>query len=249
MDPSERQAFTEHDAYGLVGEFSETARIVFAAGGVTDTLAQVVQSAVVTIEGCDLAGLSLADGPAPTLSARTDELVEEIEALQLLNAEGPGLDAIAENRIVSADDIAHDPRWPRFGPSANAIGVHSVLALPLTASAVPGTLVLYSRSVAAFDATDRAKATILASLAGLATAAARSHQAEEERFEGLHAALATREVIGQAQGILMERERISADEAFNTLRRASQHLNRKLRDVAQDLVDTGEKPESGSSSR
>jgi AmiR/NasT family two-component response regulator len=61
----------------------------------------------------------------------------------------------------------------------------------------------------------------------------------------LQAALSTREVIGQAQGILMERERISATQAFDVLRRASQHLNRKLRDVAQDLVDTGDEPDTG----
>ena len=86
---------------------------------------------------------------------------------------------------------------------------------------------------------------ILASLTSLAVSAARSHEDEERRTEHLHAALTTREVIGQAQGILMERERISAGQAFDVLRRASQHLNRKLRDVAQDLVDTGDRPETG----
>ena len=82
-------------------------------------------------------------------------------------------------------------------------------------------------------------------MAGLAVSVAHSHEDEERRADNLNAALATREVIGQAQGILMERERISAAQAFDILRRASQHLNRKLRDVAQDLVDTGERPETG----
>jgi len=83
---------------------------------------------------------------------------------------------------------------------------------------------------------------VLATLGGLALAAADDKDEAAARAGGLQAALITREVIGQAQGILMERERISADQAFDLLRRASQHLNVKLRDVAQELVDTGRNP-------
>ena len=96
----------------------------------------------------------------------------------------------------------------------------------------------------AFGVIDR-EGLLLAAIGGLATSAARSHEDEERRTENLHAALATREVIGQAQGILIERERITADQAFEILRRASQHLNVKLREVAQNLVDTGERPDTG----
>jgi AmiR/NasT family two-component response regulator len=82
-------------------------------------------------------------------------------------------------------------------------------------------------------------------MAGFALAIARDHENEERRAENLQAALVTRELIGQAQGILMERERITAVQAFNVLRQASQHLNVKLREVAQDLVENGERPETG----
>jgi len=92
---------------------------------------------------------------------------------------------------------------------------------------------------------DRAKGVILASLASVAITAARSLEDEERRIDNLHTALSSREIIGQAQGILMERERITADQAFDILRRASQFLNVKLREVAQNLVDTGERPETG----
>jgi len=68
---------------------------------------------------------------------------------------------------------------------------------------------------------------------------------EERRAENLAAALVTRELIGQAQGILIERERITPDQAFVVLRQASQHLNIKLREVAQNLVETGERPDTG----
>ena len=88
---------------------------------------------------------------------------------------------------------------------------------------------------------------LLATMAGMAFSSVRTHEAEERRAANLQAALATREMIGQAQGILMERERITPDQAFDILRRASQHLNIKLRDIAQNLVDTGERPDTGAS--
>ena len=72
---------------------------------------------------------------------------------------------------------------------------------------------------------------------------AQQRASERERSDNLQSALGSREIIGQAQGILMEREKITAEQAFNLLRQSSQHLNRKLRDVAQDLVDTGETPD------
>jgi GAF domain-containing protein len=229
----------------LAADFSETARILFAAGSVTDTLAQVVELAVTTIDGCDFAGLFLLEKDVVTSPVHTDPVVDTIDALQHETGEGPCLDAVADRLIFYADDVADDPRWPRFGPQASAAGIRSVLALPLTTNGSLGALNLYARYPAAFGVVDRAKGVILASLAGLAVAAAHSHEDEELRAANLNVALASREVIGQAQGILMERERISAAQAFDVLRRASQHLNRKLRDVAQDFVDTGARPETG----
>jgi AmiR/NasT family two-component response regulator len=82
-------------------------------------------------------------------------------------------------------------------------------------------------------------------MASLALSVAYSHEDEERRAENLYAALASREAIGEAIGILMERERITADQAFDMLRRASQHLNVKLRKVAETLVQTGVEPDTG----
>jgi GAF domain-containing protein len=229
----------------LAADFSETARILFAAGSVTNTLAQVVALAVATIEGCDFAGLFLLNKNVVTTPVHSNAVVNEIDALQHETGEGPCLDAVTQRLIFYADDVADDPRWPRFGPQASAAGIRSILALPLTTNATLGALNLYAHYPAAFGVIDRAKGVILASLAGLAVSAAHSHEDEERRADNLNTALATREVIGQAQGILMERERISSAQAFDVLRRASQHLNRKLRDIAQDLVDTGQSPETG----
>jgi hypothetical protein len=226
-------------------DFYETARILFAAGGVKDTLASVVELAVDTIEGCDFAGLFVIDGGIVSTPVSTDPLVDEADALQHQTGEGPCLDAITHRLIFYADDLENDLRWPHFAPQATALGIRSMLALPLAASASAGAVNLYARYPAAFGVVDRAKATILASLAGLALTVAHTHEDEERRADNLMAALDSRETIGEALGILMERERITPDQAFDVLRRASQRLNLKLREVAQNLVDTGERPDSG----
>jgi GAF domain-containing protein len=244
MDSTQQQPVTTagDSLSEITTNISEMARILFAAGSVTDTLAQVVETAVATIEGCDFAGLFLVEKDVITVPVHTDPLVDEVDDLQTELGEGPCLDAMRQRGMFYAADLLEDLRWPRFGSRATAAGIRSILALPLNES---GALNLYARLPGAFSVLDRAQAAILASLASLALSVAHSHEAEERRFDNLNLALSTREVIGQAQGILMERERITPDQAFGILRRASQHLNRKLRDVAQDLVDTGERPETG----
>lgn len=225
--------------------FDETAKTLFAAGPVTATLASVVELAVSTIDGCDFAGLFLIDGDTVTTPVHTDPIVVEIDALQHSTGEGPCLDAIAYRLIFYADDLERDLRWLHFAPQASKAGIRSVLALPLSANAQLGALNLYARFPLAFGVVDRAKAAILASMASIALSVAYSHEDEERRTENLHVALSSRETIGEAIGILMERERITANQAFDILRRASQHLNIKLREVAENLVETGVEPETG----
>ena len=226
--------------------FTEVARSLFLAASVEDSLARAVDLSVVTIEACEFAGAFLVEDGAVTTSVRTDPIVEEIDALQVGTGEGPSLDAISHGLNFYADELGADPRWPEFGPRAAATGVRSLLALPMAADGALGALNLFARYPQAFGVIDRARGLLLASMASFASSAARAHEDEERRFENLQAALVTRELIGQAQGILIERERITADQAFHILRQASQHLNIKLREVAQDLVDTGQRPDTGS---
>jgi GAF domain-containing protein len=226
--------------------FAENAKALFAAGDVQSTLAIVVELAVATIDGCDFAGLFLIEGDTVSTPTYTDPIVVEIDALQHSTGEGPCLDAIAHRLIFYADDLTRDLRWLHFGPKASKAGIRSVLALPLSADAQFGALNLYALYPVAFGVVDRARAAILASMASLALSVAHSHEDEARRAENLHAALASRETIGEATGILMERERITAAQAFDILRRASQHLNIKLRQVAEDLIETGVQPDTGS---
>jgi ANTAR domain/GAF domain len=233
------------DGSELIASFSETAQALFSAGNPTNTLRAVVDLAVQTIDGCDFASIFVLDGITLTTPLGTDSVAAGVDVVQHQTGEGPGVDAITKGGTLYAEDLADDPRWVSFGPDAAALGVRSALALRLSDDANRGAaLSLYGRFPRAFGALDRAKAVILAAIAGLAVAASEAH--EDEVRNTIQAAMATREMIGQAQGILMERERIPANQAYDILRRASQHLNTRIRDVAQTLVDTGESPQTGS---
>jgi GAF domain-containing protein len=235
----------DDDVLAVATAFTEVARKLFLADNLEDTLVRTVDLCVVTIEACEFAGALLFENGAITARASTDPIVDELDALQLRFGESPGLEALSQKLPIYTNEVASDGRWRNFGPAAGALGVRSLLALPMTANGTIGTLSISARYPDAFGVIDRARGLLLASMAAFACSTARSHEDEERLTQNLHAALGTRELIGQAQGILIERERITADQAFHILRQASQHLNVKLREVAQDLVDTGERPDTG----
>ena len=228
----------------LEENLAEVALALFATGSVERSLQLTVGLAVDTVDGCDAAGILVARNDRFTTVAFTDPIVVELDDLQITSDEGPCLEALAGGRRPFASDLADDPRWPTFGPAAARAGIRSALAFRLSEQPV-SALNLYARLPAAFGATDRAKGLIFATLAGLALDLAGERADDLLRVANLHEALRTRELIGQAQGILIERERITSDQAFDVLRRASQHLNIKVREVARALVETGETPTVG----
>jgi ANTAR domain/GAF domain len=241
------------DADGGYGDvavaFADISRTLFSDPTVGGTLQRIVDFAVATVEGCDAAGISLLTGTEMATPVWSHPVALDIDSIQYETGEGPCLDAIAGETIVYAEDLADDERWPLFGPRAVSLGMRSLLSCRLVAGPTLGALDLYAALPRAYGVTDRTKALIFATHAGVALGAAEalenatiSLNAELRRVADLRGALASREVIGQAEGILIERERITPDQAFAVLRRASQHLNVKLREVAQYLVDTGEVP-------
>lgn len=237
MDPSPSTA-------DLEANVAQIARDLFAPGTVGGVLQRTVDLALATVDGCEFAGVfSLHDGQVVTLAV-TDPVVVVLDQLQITSDEGPCVDALRGGATSYAADLQHEDRWPTFAPDAAEHGVRSTLAFHLSDRPM-SALNLYARMPHAFGATDRAAAMIYATLAGLALEAAGDRADGEQRLTDLAGALRTREHIGQAQGILIERERITADQAFDVLRRASQHLNVKVREVAQTLVETGERPPTG----
>jgi len=232
----------QDSAAGLARHLADIARLLLLPGTIAQTLQRIVGLSVASIEGCDESGLCegiLDNGDL----APSSPLIAELDRRQTSFGEGPCIDALGGLDSVYVNDLTDDGRWPRFGPLAAQAGLRSVLAYRLFAGdETLGALQLYARLPAAFNATDRAQGLIFAAHAGMALGVARAQATERGRTDHLQTALISREIIGQAQGILMERERITAEQAFDLLRRSSQHLNRRLRDVAQELIDTGNDP-------
>lgn len=233
------------DFLDLESNFSQVALALFVPTTVQQTLQNIVDLAERAVDGCDAAGILLVDDKKVTTAAASNALVMELDQTQIEAREGPCLDASMRHAILYAEDLVEDPRWPTFGPAAVAAGVRGVLAYSLSSERL-SALNLYARLPAAFGATARAQGHLFATLARVAIDSAEERAADLQRADNLTEALQTRELIGQAQGILMERERITAEQAFDVLRRASQHINIKLREVAATLVETGESPDTGS---
>ncbi len=231
----------EHD---LSATFAHIARELMSEPDVHQTLDRTVGLAVETIDGCDFAGVSIVRGSKIESPAQTDEMVRLADRLQVELDEGPCLSAIRGHESVHVDDLTTDTRWPKWGPRVcTEMGVRSMLAFQLYNSRDSlGALNLYSRTTHAFDEEAYAVGVVFASHAAVALTGAQNE-------ENLLRAVQTRNLIGQAQGILMERFHLSADKAFELLRRVSQNGNVKLRDVAQRLVTTRETPTQRDSAR
>lgn len=232
----------DNEVVEITSNLASAARALFRAGTVTDTLRSVVDLAVESIEGCDHAAIYDSVELSEAVPVASDQIGAQLSVIERRVGQGPCTDALASRSARFSREIAGDARWPDFAAAAAALEIRGVLALLLEGDGALGALGLYSRVPSAFDIEARAQAVIFVTIAGLAINAARAHEDDDRRLEELHQALSTRELIGQAQGILMERERITAAQAFDILRVASQHLNIKLREVARDLVETGEDP-------
>jgi GAF domain-containing protein len=215
----------------LAETFAEVARALRAEGSVQATLDKIVELAVSTIDGCDHAGVTLVEDGAVRTPAASDDVPELVDTVQYETGEGPCLDAIREHEVFQTDDLTQEARWPNFSRrAAGESGVLSILAYRLFVEAdTMGALNLFSRERDAFDADDRAVGSIFAAHAAVALSAARQKDQLEQ-------AIATRDVIGQAKGILMARQDVTADQAFEMLRRGSQRLNIKLRDLAKQVA-------------
>jgi GAF domain-containing protein len=201
--------------------------------GVTETIDTIVAGAVESL-GTEYGGLTLLKSGARSLATvgATHPSVVEADRLQYELHEGPCIDAAADAKMVVSADLGSDDRWPEWGPRAAAVGFHSVLSAQLHARGRRiGALNLYGAEAAMFDREDLVLAALFAREGALALGYA-SNEA------GLREALETRTVIGQAQGLLMERFEIDADRAFATLRRYSQHHNVKLKVLCHRLVET-----------
>lgn len=222
----------------LAALFTEVGQELFGLERVEDTLDAVTDLAVRRVEGAELASITRARTSGFETVASTDERAVRADAIQYELQSGPCVDAIIDHTVYRTGDLAHDQRWPVFGAAAAAeVGLASMLSFRLGAD-VEGLIAglnLYSTQCHAFDDVSESIGTVLATHSALAVSAATTREA----VANLQRALESNREIGTAMGILMARLKIPREQAFGLLRMASQATNRKLRDIATDVVDTG----------
>lgn len=222
---------------------SELTRTMFVADSLDEVLSAVVDAAPRAVEGCDGAGVVFLRKDALHVPAATSEGVRRLEQLEVDVGTGPCLETLRDRAVVETGDLEHEERWRAWSERAAAAGMRSVLGYRLFAAGDSlGALDLFSTRVDAFDDDARAAGLALAAHAAIAVANTLRALDDAQRIDGLENALAARDEVGQAKGILMERHRLSSDDAFERLRSVSQARNVKLREVARHVAETGELP-------
>lgn len=230
----------EHRGAGFAAALAELALTVKREGAKDDrrALHVITEAAAAIIPGTRDAAVVVADGP-DRLSARAahGDLPPRLLALQNETGQGPCLDAVQQTSPVLMAEVDQETRWPRFSGRAAALGVGSMLCTPLVVQGqVFGSLSLISTLAGAFGPESETLAAVFAAHAALALLGVRD-------VRNLAAMADSRDVIGQAKGILMERHKITSDTAFTLLTRASQRGNVKLRDICEQLALTGGTPD------
>jgi anti-anti-sigma factor len=208
-----------------------------------DSLRLIVNLAKVSVKGADGVSVSLLrDGEISTVAA-SDETILEMDAGQYSTGEGPCLAASTEGHWFHISSLQEEERWPEFVPLARSLGIQAILSNPLVADSRPvGALNIYSRTVAAFGLPEEQLASIFAHEASTVLTRVGLGASDEILAQRLHGALQSREVIAQAQGVLMERSNIDEQTAFDRLRRFAQHDDRPLREWAEDIVASTHRP-------
>ncbi|WP_068176389.1 GAF and ANTAR domain-containing protein [Mycobacterium sp. UM_CSW] len=199
--------------------------------GIEDALSKLTSASLALIPGADCAKIStIENGHLRSITA-TSQLTSSLDSAQQAAGQGPCLETISAKKAIRCDDLRTDTRWPRFTPRATTAGVYSVLSTPIDIPGETGaTLTLFGFRAEAFGPDAEAVGAMLANHAAIAL----MHVKQERQFK---AALATRNVIGQAKGMIMERFGIDAARAFAMLRAISQQTNTPLRELATRLVD------------
>ncbi|WP_256794285.1 ANTAR domain-containing protein [Terrabacter sp. Ter38] len=227
----------------LAAAFAEVAEHLYAADSFDEVLSRIAQAAVSTVAGCQMASVTLKQGGAFRTAATTALAASAVDEAQYDAREGPCLDAVDEALVYAR--AFPDTRWPTLASRPVDHGVESAASYRLAAPRLwtdggGGSLNTYGTEPDAFNDDARNIGLILAAHAGLAAGAAHDRRDLTALAGGLQQALMSRDVIGQAKGILMERLKLTPEDAFDVLRRTSQRLNEKLRSVAVTVAQTGE---------
>ena len=225
---------SEPDYHGVLRTaMSELLASFVEPAPIEETLTKVTAAAVELIDGVDFADvLMITDGQFQSL-APTSDVATQLDDAQKRFQQGPCLDAALADPVIRCPDLATDTRWPQFAAAAVDAGVQRMMSFQLyNHQSGTGALNLFSRSAGEFGAESEAIAAMLATHASVALIAA-------NRQKQFHSALAGRDVIGQAKGMLMERFGIDAVRAFELLTKLSQDSNTPVGAIARRIVEGG----------
>ena len=207
--------------------------------GTEHTLRTIVDAAAEIVPGARWAGISLIQGRSVVAQVPTDPAVAKLDELQSELGKGPCITALRDSHTVHIVDMSRDTRWPEFSSLASQLGIGSLLCFQLFVEHDNlGALNLYGGEAGVFAEDSVEIGAILALHAAVAMAATTS----EGQFR---TALASRDIIGQAKGILMHRENLTGLQAFRLMVQTSQKSNIKLVDLAEWLIDQHEKRIAG----
>lgn len=224
------------DTTRIAAALTEAARAIDGQQSLDHTLDAIVRAAQQTVPGFEHVGISVTgkgNGHAGTIETRagTGRLVWEVDELQYKLGEGPCYDAIVNGGVTVMEDVSTEQRWPRYVEEVEHLGLRAQMGLQLyTDDGALGGLNFYAAEPG-IDPDAIQLAELFAAHAAIALGRSRhEHQLKES--------VASRQAIGTAVGIVMERYRLSEDRAFQFLVRASSTSNIRLRAIAQEIVDS-----------
>ncbi|MEO9139525.1 MAG: ANTAR domain-containing protein [Jatrophihabitans sp.] len=233
----------DHSLSDLAQMFGAVQARLTAGDGRDAALAAITGLAVSWISGAEAAGVTIGRSGTFHSVGMTDDLVDQVDRIQYELRSGPCVDAAVEDACFNAGDLRSDPRWPIFGRRAHeATGVTSMLSYRLFVEEdrnLVAALNMYSTSADAFDAQSEITALVLSAVGSFAVSAA----TQAERARHLEMALNSNREIGIAVGVLMSLHKVTRDQSFDLLRLASQATQRKLADLAVEVIETGALPE------
>ncbi|MFG1648539.1 GAF and ANTAR domain-containing protein [Micromonospora sp. NPDC049275] len=218
--------------------FAELGRIKLGEVALDDVLQRIAELAKRVLSTPVEVSVTLVRGGTGHTAAFTDDLALDMDERQYAQGTGPCLDAAASGDLMSVPDLPAEDRWPDWTERGLKTGVGSSVSVGLPIQeAVVGALNVYARTPHAFDDDTITVLQTFAAYAAVALANAHLYDSTATLAHQMQEAMASRAVIEQAKGIIMAERRCTADEAFAILSKVSQDSNRKVRDVAQALVD------------
>jgi GAF domain-containing protein len=225
----------------------ELSRVAFADRDLGAILGDITLIAARGIPGAESTSITLIRGDQPFTAAHFGEMALAADELQYERGYGPCLDAGRGGVVLRINDMRSDQRWPDYAARVLEVGVRSSLSVPLPyQNSSIGALNSYSSRPEAFAGEESMQAGLsVAESIAVAVANADAHAQLGEQAHHMRLAMESRAVIEQAKGVLMAQRRVTADEAFELLRDASQRYNRKLRDIAAGIVESTQQQRPG----